>query len=103
MKHLILILATLLAFSWGSDARAASGSADASSVDNLPAWVSSALVGDPAATSNDSTVQASTTYIACWAYDGQACSTPGGRFRCMWQPYEPGMCGCGSDYIWHCG
>lgn len=103
MKHLILVLAALLAFSWVSTASAASGGADARNVDNLPEWVSSALVGDPAATAKDPTLQAASSYISCWVFDGQACSTPGTRVRCMWQPYEPGMCGCRSDYLWYCG
>ncbi|SDD91886.1 hypothetical protein [Aquimonas voraii] len=38
----------------------------------------------------------------CGLYDGQSCPTNGGRFRCFWQQYEPGMCFC-RDNVWECG
>lgn len=39
----------------------------------------------------------------CSSYQGGSCSTPTTKLRCQWAPYEPGLCVCGSDHIWHCG
>jgi hypothetical protein len=49
-------------------------------------------------------VQAVTLELpACGAYDGQACTTPGEKFKCQWIPGEPGRCACQGDHLWHCG
>ncbi|MBN1205543.1 MAG: hypothetical protein JXB05_11545 [Myxococcaceae bacterium] len=52
----------------------------------------------------DASEERSALWLSCWDYEGQACTTPGNRFRCYNQyPYEPGICVCGSSYTYFCG
>jgi hypothetical protein len=45
----------------------------------------------------------SALWLSCPGYDGTPCTTPSNRFRCYNQyPNEPGLCFCGSDYIYTC-
>jgi hypothetical protein len=40
---------------------------------------------------------------SCSAYNGTYCSTPTTKVRCLWAPYEPGLCVCQYSHVWLCG
>jgi hypothetical protein len=41
--------------------------------------------------------------VSCGSKNGTYCSTPFTKIRCMWAPYEPGICVCQSNNTWLCG
>ncbi|MCB1632999.1 MAG: hypothetical protein KDI37_03215 [Xanthomonadales bacterium] len=107
-KFLLSMLMLAISFSFGASLYAAPAQAGASD-NGVPVWVQDALEGVPSDQKGGPVtdgigggVDDFGDYFPCLSYDGTYCPINGGRFRCMWDAYNPGLCHC-SNNTWICG
>lgn len=103
MKYLLCTI--LLVASVGATARnTAVMPVDQPLITPVNTTLASGLPARPAITPifAQASISPAATLPYCGSYDGNACPVNGHRFRCMWAPYEPGLCFC-SNNVWTCG